>query len=103
MNDVKEKIPAALLELVEKLAENTHKAWAAQRLAEGWRYGPERNDRKKEHPCLVPYQDLPESEKEYDRKTSLVTLQTILGWGYRIEPPSPKGAGRKGKRRGPDQ
>jgi hypothetical protein len=73
-----------LEELVERLAENTHDHWARQRLAEGWRYGPQRNDVSKEHPDLVPYQDLPEPEKEYDRKTSMETLKAIIALGYEI-------------------
>ena len=56
-----------ILELRELLAENAHDHWARQRMAEGWSYGPERNDRRKESPCLVPYDRLPESEKQYDR------------------------------------
>jgi hypothetical protein len=72
-------------ELTERLAEHTHDIWAAQRLAEGWRHGPTRDDAKKEHPCLVPYSELPESEKEYDRNTSLQTLKAIVALGYRIE------------------
>ena len=82
------EIPADLIELVEQLAKSTHDAWSRQRLAEGWRYGQHRDDFKKEHPGLVPYQDLPESEKEYDRKISLETIKTILAWGYRIQSPS---------------
>ncbi len=96
MDNDRAQIPADLLELVEKLAENTHNAWSAQRLAEGWSYGPERDDFKKTHPCLVPYQELPESEKEYDRKISLGTLQTILGWGYRITSPAEQTRGKPG-------
>jgi ryanodine receptor 2 len=79
--------PEELRDLTERLAENTHDMWAAQRIAEGWSYGPERDDRKKLHPCLVPYDQLPESEKEYDRITSLGTLKAILSLGYRILPP----------------
>jgi class 3 adenylate cyclase/tetratricopeptide (TPR) repeat protein len=84
------EIPPDLLELVEQMAESTHNVWSRQRLAEGWKYGPQRDDVKKEHPGLVPYQDLPESEKEYDRKISLGTIKTILAWGYRIDSPSRK-------------
>jgi class 3 adenylate cyclase len=82
------KIPQALLGLVEKLAEEVHEAWSRQRLADGWRYGPQRDDLKKEHPCLVPYKDLPEAEKEYDRQSALRTIQAILGWGFSLEPPA---------------
>ena len=59
----------------------------AQRLAEGWSYGVRRDDRDKRHPCLVPYDNLPESEKEYDRITALGTLKAILSLGYTILPP----------------
>jgi ryanodine receptor 2 len=72
-------------QLTERLAEHTHDVWSVQRLADGWRLGPARDDAKKEHPCLVPYAELPESEKEYDRNTALETLKAIIALGYRIE------------------
>ena len=78
------ELSAELLELTELLAKNTHDVWAAGRIAEGWTYGDIRNDVNKKHPCLVPYEDLPESEKEYDRATSLETLKVILSLGYVI-------------------
>src|ERR1039458_4934846 len=59
-------LPQELLPLTERLAENAHDLWAAQRLAQGWSFGPQRDDKAKKHPCLVPYNELPESEKEYD-------------------------------------
>ena len=80
-------LPEELQRLTERLAENTHDLWAAQRLSEGWSYGPRRDDANKLHPCLVPYDQLPESEKEYDRITALGTLKAILSLGYRILPP----------------
>jgi hypothetical protein len=80
-------LPGPLKKLIEKLAESSHDIWARQRMADGWRYGRARDDTKKEHPCLVPYADLPESEKEYDRNTATETLKAILVLGYRIEPP----------------
>ncbi|NJL82171.1 MAG: DUF4071 domain-containing protein [Chloroflexaceae bacterium] len=73
------------LALIERLAENTHDLWAQQRFADGWRYGPERSDRLKQHPGLVLYQDLPDSEKHYDRLISQEVLKALLGLGYRIE------------------
>lgn len=78
-------LTAEHLKLTELLAKNTHELWAQQRFAEGWKYGPKRDDTRKEHPCLVPYEELPESEKEYDRITALGTLKTLLAFGYRIE------------------
>lgn len=77
----------SLTELLEKLAENTHDVWAAQRVRDGWTYGPQRDDAHKKHPCLVPYANLPDSEKEYDRQTSGETLKAILSLGYRIQEP----------------
>ena len=70
--------------LAEVLAKNTHDVWATGRMREGWVYGEVRDDIKKTHPCLVPYEDLPESEKEYDRSTSLETLKVIVSLGYVI-------------------
>jgi hypothetical protein len=77
-------LPGDVESLTELLARNSHENWAQQRLHDGWRYGPSRDDARKEHPCLVPYEDLPESEKEYDRKTAMETVKTILALGYRV-------------------
>jgi hypothetical protein len=74
-----------LLRLTELLAKNTHDVWARRRMDEGWKYGAKRDDANKEHPCLVPYENLPESEKEYDRRTSTETLKVVLALGYKIE------------------
>ena len=72
-------------ELAELLAKNTHDVWSAGRINEGWIFGEERNDRKKETPCLVPYEELPESEKEFDRATALETLKLIQKLGFEIK------------------
>lgn len=77
-------LPEELLCLTEKIAENVHEVWAAGRLAQGWHYGEERDDVQKTTPCLVPYSELPESEKEYDRKTALETIKLIVAMGYKI-------------------
>lgn len=73
-----------LLELTEAIAENVHEVWAASRIAEGWTFGEKRDDVKKQTPCLVPYDELPENEKEYDRNTALETLKFITALGYKI-------------------
>lgn len=70
--------------LTEQLAENVHEVWSAGRIADGWQYGAQRDDERKLHPCLVPYDQLPESEKEYDRNTAIQTIKTILKLGYKI-------------------
>ena len=73
-----------LMELRERLAENVHEVWAQSRLSEGWTYGPARDDVRKQTPCLVPYSDLPEEEKAYDRNTAFETVRFILAKGFRI-------------------
>ena len=80
-------LPDGLTELTEKLAENTHEVWAKGRIDEGWKYGAERNDKNKETPCLVPYAQLTETEKSYDRRTALETIKLIIKLGYRITGP----------------
>jgi hypothetical protein len=74
-----------LADLTEKLAENAHDNWAAMRMKEGWTWGPVRDDKMKKHPDLVPYDELSQSEKQYDRTTAIETLKAILAMGYRIE------------------
>ena len=78
------RLPREIEELTEKLARNTHDIWARQRLADGWRWGLSRNDAIKAHPSLVPYEELPESEKIYDRATAMETVKAILALGFRI-------------------
>ncbi|NEQ77956.1 MAG: DUF4071 domain-containing protein [Okeania sp. SIO2C9] len=73
------------LKITELLAKNTHEIWAKQRFYEGWKYGKNRDDAQKLHPGLVPYEELPESEKEYDRVVSMGVIKTLLAIGYRIE------------------
>jgi len=84
------KLSPEISQLIERLAEHNHDGWARQRIADGWQHGPKRNDDRKEHPCLVPYDELPESEKEYDRQTAREVLGAVLALGYAIEeePPS---------------
>lgn len=74
-----------LLELTEQIAENVHEVWSEGRIKEGWTYGAVRDDAKKETPCLVPYDDLPENEKDFDRNTALETIRLIIKLGYDIK------------------
>ena len=82
------QLPEELADLTELLSENTHEIWAQQRLKDGWTLGPERDDKAMTHPCLILYDQLPESEKEYDRNTSMEAIKAILHLGYRIIPPT---------------
>ena len=81
-NDI--KLPVELEQLVEQLSKNVHEVWASTRMSQGWIYGAQRNDELKIHPCLVPYEDLPEEEKVFDRNTSIDTLKFIIKQGFRI-------------------
>lgn len=81
----KVELPEELVALTERIAENVHDIWAKGRIAEGWTYAEARNDEKKTTPCLVPYAELSESEKEYDRNTAMETLKLIVALGYKIE------------------
>jgi hypothetical protein len=78
------ELTADLRQLIEQLARHVHEVWAQQRLADGWRYGARRDDGRKEHPCLVPYDELPESEKQYDRNTALQVLKGVLALGFQV-------------------
>lgn len=78
------KLPEELEQLVEQMSKNVHEVWSETRIQQGWTYGEQRNDELKTHPCLVPYDELPEEEKEYDRNTSVETLKLILKLGFKI-------------------
>ena len=78
------QLPVELDELVEMIAKNVHEVWAQNRMNEGWVYGNERNDMLKTHPCLVPYEELSELEKAYDRNTAMETLRLICKLGFKI-------------------
>ena len=78
------QLPEELKVLIEQMAKNVHEVWAQSRLEQGWTYGEERSDALKQHPCLIPYEELPEVEKDYDRDTALRTLKLILKLGFKI-------------------
>jgi hypothetical protein len=82
-------LPRQLDSLLERLAEHVHDVWAKQRMKEGWTFGDERSDKARQHPDLVPFGDLPDTEKDYDRRTARETLCAIIALGYRIVPPYP--------------
>ena len=78
------KLPEELEQLVEEMSKNVHEVWSETRIKQGWKYGSQRSDELKTHPCLIPYEDLPEEEKEYDRNTSIGTLKLIMKLGFKI-------------------
>ena len=78
------ELPEELEVLVEQMSKNVHEVWAETRIQQGWTYGEQRDDELKTHPCLIPYENLPDEEKEYDRNTSIGTLKLILKLGFDI-------------------
>lgn len=78
------KLDDDLIELTETIAQDVHDVWALKRINEGWSFGTERDDTKKLHPDLVPYADLPESEKNYDREMAIHAIKVIKRLGYRV-------------------
>jgi len=74
-----------ITEILEPISRNVHNQWMKGRLQAGWKFGPKRDDEKKEHPSLLPYEDLPEEEKEYDRQTVLTTISGLLENGFKIQ------------------
>ena len=79
-------LPEELRGLVEAIAQRVHDMWARGRLDEGWTLGPIRSDERREHPCLVPYDELSEAEKDFDRRTALTTVGAILELGWELRP-----------------
>lgn len=73
-----------ILELVDLLAENAHDIWAKERLRDGWKFGPERDDARRRHPCLIAYRQLPERERDYDRAMVIGSVRAILALGFTI-------------------
>jgi ryanodine receptor 2 len=83
-------IPPTIRALIERLAKNAHDTWARQRLDAGWRWGPQRDDARRLHPCLVPYEQLSEEDKELDRAMVRQVVTTIMQLGFTITE-DPKG------------
>jgi len=78
------KLEKEIVELREAIAENAHEVWAKARRDEGWTYGPERDDSEKTDPNLLPYDLLPEKEKEGFRQISMESIKFLkkLGWRF---------------------
>ncbi len=79
------ELPEEILDLAEVLSKNIHEVWAKQRIDDGWEYGEKRNDRLKQHPGIIPYEELSEAEKVYDRNTAMETLKVISKLGFTIK------------------
>lgn len=79
------ELPDFIDELCEAIAENAHDTWAWERQSEGWTYGPVRDDENLQTPDMVPYAELPDSERQYDRVMAFDTLRLLIALGYKIE------------------
>ena len=79
--DVIERLPHSLLEVLEQAANRVHDMWAAGRIEEGWSWGEFLDEKKKTHPCLIPYEQLKDHDKDYDRRTAAITIQCLLDRG----------------------
>ena len=73
-----------LMQLTEEMARNVHDVWASSRISQGWTWGPKRSDELKTHPSLIPYEELSEDEKQYDRDTAVGTLKLVMKLGFNI-------------------
>jgi hypothetical protein len=73
-------------DLLERLAERTHENWAQARRHQGWTYGAERSDGRKEHPSLVPYSSLSDDEKRIDREVTGGVLMALNDLGFQVTP-----------------
>ena len=78
------ELPEELMQLANAISKNVHEVWAEGRIKEGWTWGPVRDDRKRETPCLVPYEELSDEEKAYDWNTAASTLKLIMSLGFDI-------------------
>jgi class 3 adenylate cyclase/tetratricopeptide (TPR) repeat protein len=82
------RLSSDISDLTEEIARHAHDVWAQQRIDDGWVWGATRDDNAKQHPCLVPYEELDGSEQQYDRSAALESLKFVVARGYRITMPS---------------
>lgn len=67
--------------LLERLAELEHRRWMAERRLSGWQRGDTRDTLRRRHPDLVPWDQLPEASKRFDREIVLATLEAVASAG----------------------
>jgi hypothetical protein len=96
-------------ETCELLAEAEHNGWMVERMLNGWTYGRIRDDANKKHPLLIPYNQLSEGDKDYDRHTIIGRppapgkpeteefgyVDVVKIAGFRVVRPAPAAAARK--------
>jgi RyR domain len=72
---------AIMGDAVEAIARVNHDQWAIERISQGWRYGAQRDDSKKLHPCLVPYEHLTNGEKRIDEEGAKAIIAELIRLG----------------------
>ncbi|XP_040017275.2 ryanodine receptor 3 isoform X5 [Gasterosteus aculeatus] len=77
-------LPPHLDNVRDKLAENIHELWGMNKIELGWTFGKVRDDNKRQHPCLVDFGKLPETERNYNVQMSSETLKTLLALGCHV-------------------
>uniref|UniRef100_A0A8K9WMV6 Ryanodine receptor 3 n=1 Tax=Oncorhynchus mykiss TaxID=8022 RepID=A0A8K9WMV6_ONCMY len=77
-------LPPHLDNVRDRLAENIHELWGMNKIELGWSYGKVRDDNKRQHPCLVDFTKLPETESNYNLQMSSETLKTLLALGCHV-------------------
>ena len=77
-------LPAELAARIEDIAKNVHEVWAQSRIEQGWTVGDKRDDALEKHPWMVPYDALPEGERDYDRNTVEQSLKMAMKLGCKI-------------------
>ena len=77
--------PTLLLDAaeLEELSRAEHDRWMAAKLVQGWTYGPERDDARRIHPDIVPYDALTEAIKDLDREQVRIMTRLLAATGRR--------------------
>lgn len=78
-------LPSAVDEIAELLSRNVHEVWASQKIQNGFSYGATDDMDQKTHHNLVPYDQLSEADRQYDRNTALETIKALITLGFAIE------------------
>lgn len=69
----------AIIEDPSMTPQKSHEGWMTQKYKDGWKYGPVKDPENKEHPCMVPYEELPESQRAKD-ELFVASVKAALGW-----------------------
>lgn|GEM_PF-6516474 len=80
--DELERAAQVMGDALEAIARVNHDRWAAERIAQGWRYGKERDEARKLQPNLVPYEHLPDGEKRIDVEGAKTIVAELIRLGF---------------------